>query len=144
MTDAKPMMLDDAAVPVAPAPGKDTDGVPYCPEHHCRMKASSSGAKGTKTAYYACVVKGCDETGKRIKGPETVVPNQPQACPRCNKNGDPIYCERDKQASTAAMVILKCPSCGWKSNALAVPQLAAALLAKRGKEQPPVEMIGAR
>lgn len=150
MANAEPMILEDADTPpVAPLPGKDADGVPYCSKHHCRMKAASSGKKGSRLAYYSCQVEGCTETDKRIKTQkEGVVPSTPQECPRCSRPKASVYCERDMVASTAASVILRCPACGWKSNALAVPQLAAALIARHERRQesnePPAEKIGER
>lgn len=138
-----PMMLDDVA-PVDSAPAKDVDGIPYCRKHHCRMKMVSGGKKSSPTAYYACPVRNCDEKEKRIKtSVPGVVPPNPLACPRCSKGENHIYAERDPASSTAASVILKCPSCGWKSTAFAVPQLAAAHFASR-KPALADEQIGER
>lgn len=131
----------DSAEPNA---AKDEDGIPYCSVHHCRMKASSGPNKNSPNkSHYKCPIRKCDEKGERIKkGPKGIVPAQPQQCPRCSTPKKPVYCQRDTTVSTAASVILKCPDCNWKSNALAVPQLAAAHLASRGRA--PVEELGRR
>ena len=119
---------------------KDNDGVPYCRVHHCRM-TQKSGGSADKPQYYKCKVPKCPETAKLISTPdERVVPQSPQACPRCSKGSDTKWCERDDRSSTAASVVLKCPACGWKSTPMAVPQLAAAHLARRLR--PPVEPLG--
>src|SRR5512137_2557203 len=66
---------------------KDQDGVPYCLKHHCRMKSSSGGKKGSVAAYYSCPVPGCDHKAKRIRTvKESIVPPAPLACPRCARN----------------------------------------------------------
>lgn len=142
MAELEPMMLDDAVVSEPAIVTKDVDGVPYCAKHHCRMEQKSGGKKGSAAAYFGCPVPGCTETAKRIKtSRETVVPSSPQLCPRCSTDKKPVYCERDNGVSTAASVVLKCPECGWKSNALAVPQLAAAMSANR---KPHIHNIGDR
>lgn len=129
------MQLDDSVTDQDIGPAKDLDGIPYCRVHHCRMDQASGGRKDSPTAYFACPVPECKETGQRIKTPrESIVPRSPLACPRCSKQESPVYCERDTKCSTAASVILKCPDCGWKSNAMAVPQLAAAHFARRHTE----------
>ena len=104
---------------------KDLDGVPYCPLHHCRMLATSSGKKGSRKTYYACQVEGCSETGTKIRSGEKAVPNRPQICPSCTAKGDEVACERDRRGSNAARVVLKCPVCGWHTSPMATPQLAA-------------------
>lgn len=121
------------AKPVTEAkPGKDVDGIPYCRDHHCRMKRSSGGKRGSATTYYKCPVAGCECTAQIIKTKvESVVPPKPLACPRCTRDKKPVICERSKRHSTAASVVLQCPSCGWKSNSLAVPSLAAQDLRNR-------------
>ncbi len=125
------------------APAKDVDGIPYCRKHHCRMKQTSGGKKDTPQSYYGCPVSRCKETAKHIRSKvESVVPAKPLACPRCSTPKKAVHCERDVQRSTAAMVILKCPKCSWKSNGMAVPQLAAAHFARNESE--PVEDIGDR
>ena len=143
-SENQPIGLDDEAeVEAAPLTPKDNDGVPYCRKHHCRMKYSSGGKKGSPTAYYSCPVPKCGETAQKIKTPdERVVPARPQACPRCSKGKKEVYCERDGHASAAGRVVLKCPLCGWKSAALAVPQLAAHYFARRPAT--PAESIGDR
>jgi len=123
----EPMSLDDSVVETDSTPAKDVDGIPYCRAHHCRMKQKSGGKKGSRTAYYSCPVPGCGEKSQMIKTKHPgVVPPQPLVCARCSDKKKKVYCERDKDCSTAAAVILRCPSCGWKSNTMAVPQLAAA------------------
>ena len=138
------MGLDDVGdgVPseVDSRPAKDADGIPYCKKHHCRMKAYSGGGKSNPKSYYKCTVEGCGETDQKIKTTrDSVVPHNPLACPRCSGRSakEPVYCERDEQASTSAMVILKCPRCGWKSGAMVVPHLAAAHFARAGRSSPP-------
>jgi hypothetical protein len=138
-----PMTLDDAPLS-ADIIAKDADGIPYCRVHHCRMIQSSGGKADNPKTYYKCKANGCVETARIIKTPDPrVVPDRLQACPRCSRDKGQVICERDQKSSTAAMVILKCPSCGWKSSAMAVPQLAAALFA-RHKSMPPIENIGER
>lgn len=124
-------------LPQALDTGKDVDGIPYCRKHHCRMKLTSGGRKNGPTAYYKCPVPRCNETAQKIKtSREGVVPRQPLACPRCSQDKQ-VYCEKDDTASTAASVVLKCPSCGWKSSAFVKPHLAAAQL-DRGRRTPTV------
>lgn len=126
------MSLDDRVELPEVLPAKDVDGVPYCRKHHCRMKQTSGGKKGNRTSYYSCPVDDCEEKAQKIKTErECIVPPQPLACPRCSKSGDPVYAERDQRFSTAAAVILKCPSCGWKSSPLPIPQFALAELNRR-------------
>jgi len=135
-------VIDQEETEVTAKPAKDADGVPYCVVHHCRMKQASGGRKNSPTAYYSCPVPGCDEKAKRIKTPnESVVPPHPQRCPRC-PGKKPVFCERDANNSTAASTILQCPQCGWRSAAMARPELAAAHLAQR--QRPPVADIGDR
>lgn len=125
---------DDATADdvIETVPAKDNDGIPYCRKHHCRMKRASGGKKGSPTVYYSCAVAGCDERGQKVKVPnERIVPTAPLACPRCSKDGKPVYAERDQKNSTAMAVVLKCPSCGWKSNAMAAPQFAAMQSSRR-------------
>lgn len=111
---------------------KDEDGVPYCRKHHCRMKYSSGGKKGSATKYYQCPVAKCPEKAQIIRTPKvSVVPPQPLKCPRCSKGKRSVFCERDANLSTPASVILRCPKCTWKSNAMAVPALAAQHLMHR-------------
>lgn len=137
----EPMTMDDIEPEM---PAKDADGIPYCRKHHCRMEQASGGKKNSPTAYYRCKVADCKEKAQKVKTPNpAVVPAQPIACPRCSKSNKPVHCERDPKASTAAMVILKCPACGWKSSGLVVPQLAAAHFARRGPVIP-IANIGDR
>lgn len=131
-TETTAMSLDDNPEPVEAMPAKDNDGIPYCRKHHCRMKAKSSGSQGSPTTYYGCRVPKCKETAQKIKTSHiNVVPADPQKCARCSTDRKAVYCERDGDSSTAASVILRCPKCGWKSNALAVPQIAAAHFARK-------------
>ena len=114
----------EEAEPTARA--RDMDGVPYCRDHHCRMKQSSGGKKHSPTSYYKCPVPRCDAKAQMIKTRrEQVVPPTPLVCPHCSSESKPVYCVRSKKHSTAAFVILVCPACEWKSNSLALPQLAA-------------------
>jgi hypothetical protein len=141
-----PMNLDDApeAEQSAAAMAKDVDGVPYCRLHHCRMTQASGGKPDNPKVYYKCKAAGCTETARVIKTSDPrIVPDRLQTCPRCTRDDSPAICERDPKSSTAAMVILKCPRCGWKSTGLAVPQLAAAHFA-RGRAFADPEEIGAR
>jgi hypothetical protein len=134
--------------PTAERPAKDLDGIPYCPQHHCRMKQSSGGKKDSAVAYYSCQVPKCDESGKRIKTRfEAVVPTAPLKCPRCTRGKRPsqiVYCEKSAELSTASYTILVCPRCGWKSNALARPELAAHDLALRERRSVDTVDIGER
>lgn len=140
-----PMALDESTDAIDATPAKDNDGVPYCPKHHCRMTRVSGGKKGSVITYFTCSVAECDAKSKMIKTNHPgVVPSQPLACPRCSKGDIPVFCERDGHASSAASVILKCPSCSWKSGAMAVPQLAAAHFASRKPLRPPVPGVGDR
>lgn len=134
--DSEPLGLDDSPAESPLAPAKDTDGVPYCRTHHCRMRQASGGSRRSPKVYYACPVEGCEAREQKIKTRhENVVPQNPQACPRCSRAKKPVYCERDKDSSTATRVVLKCPGCGWKSGAMPVPQLAAAHFASRETRQ---------
>ncbi|MEN0109308.1 MAG: hypothetical protein AAF805_01170 [Planctomycetota bacterium] len=137
MADQEPMPLTDEAPTTGAEPNaadtvRDVDGVPYCPKHHCRMKARSGGKQGSAISYYRCPVKGCTASAKMIRTRnERIVPSEPQLCPRCSTPKAPVVCERDDSVSSAARVVLKCPQCGWKSNAMVVPTLAAAMQAHR-------------
>lgn len=145
MPAESPMALDESADAIDATPAKDNDGVPYCPKHHCRMKQSSGGKKGAIIAYYTCPVADCDAKSKMIRTNHPgVVPPQPLCCPRCSKGDASVYCERDAHASSAAAVILKCPSCSWKSGAMAVPQLAAAHFASMKPRRAPEPGVGDR
>jgi len=124
-----------------PMPAKDVDGVPYCRDHHCRMKMTSGGKKNSPTSYLKCPVEGCEQKAQMIKTKrECVVPNNPVTCPRCAGG---IVCVRNSAFSTAAFVVVQCPRCNWKSNAMALPQLAAQHFAARPMRRPDV-MIGDR
>ena len=128
-----------------PQLAKDTDGVPYCREHHCRMTRTSGGAKGSPTAYFKCPVEGCECKAQMIKTKrESVVPSDPICCPRCSKPGKPVVCSRSKRFSTPASVVVQCPVCEWKSNALAVPNLAAQHAIARQMMRPEPMGIGDR
>ena len=105
---------------------RDVDGVPYCQQHHCRMRPYSGGKKGSNTTHYKCSVAGCDETAKMIRtSRESVVPPDPVPCPRCSTEKKPVICSRNQKLSTAAYVILECPECTWRTNAMASPHLVA-------------------
>jgi hypothetical protein len=123
---------------------RDNDGIPYCRKHHCRMKRASGGKKNSPTKYYSCPVPHCEERGQVVRTPhERVVPPAPLACPRCSRRGEEVFCERDLKA-TAMAVVLRCPACGWKSNAMASPQLAAMHAAQVQRRTKPEEEIGSR
>jgi len=142
MIDEMDNSLDDN-LPVQDYPSDDNDGVPYCQKHHCRMAQASGGKKSERIRRFACPVPKCEETAKKIKTKYLqVVPTNPICCSRCSNNDKPVYCERDDASSSAAQVVLKCPSCGWKSNTLVVPQLAAAQFAHR--QTVPTENVGDR
>lgn len=135
--------LEDGPNQANDTPAKDADGVPYCRKHHCRMIQSSGGKKGNPKKYYQCKVSGCEETARVVKTDNPrIVPSEPQACPRCSTENTPVICSRDDAASSAAMVVVKCPICNWKSSPFVVPHLAAFQMAHR--KQPPVEEIGLR
>lgn len=126
---------DDTAAPELTCYGtatlRDDDGVPYCRKHHCRMKAVSSGPKGSRKTYYRCQVDGCNESGVMVRQAKRV-PNEPQKCPHCEKAGRTTYCERDgdlvragsKKRRQPGMVVLVCPVCEWMAPALADPRMA--------------------
>jgi hypothetical protein len=101
---------------------KDEDGIPYCVKHHCRMKQTSGGKKGSSVAYYACPVNGCEEKAKRIKTSKPIIPNEPHLCPRCTKVSPRPIMERDAARSNAMYTILKCPCCGYKSAPMPRPE----------------------
>ncbi len=123
---------------------KDEDGVPYCVDHHCRMKQYSGRKKGSTAAHYRCPVPGCECTAKLIRTQrESVVPSSPVTCPHCSSDKSPVYCKQNKDRSTAAGVVLTCPSCNWSSNMLATPELAAQHYNMRRAMQP-VQGIGDR
>jgi len=119
---------DDVAEEAAPvnAPPRDENGVPYCRTHHCRMKHSSSGKKGSPTAYYACPVPGCEEKEKRIKTTvESSIPNEPLTCSGCSKDKNPVHMERNPRLSNGYYTILQCPECGRKSAPMPRPEFVA-------------------
>jgi len=101
---------------------RDEDGVPYCVKHHCRMKQTSGGKKGSPAAYFACPVDGCTEKAKRIKTKKAIIPSEPHLCPRCvNVSPRPIMA-RDDKLSNAMYSILKCPCCGYKTAPMPRPE----------------------
>lgn len=127
---------EDDSTQVLPQAAKDEDGVPYCRKHHCRMKRVSGGKKGSPTSYYQCPVVGCECKAQMIRTKrESVVPPAPVVCPRCSTDENPVVCERSDQHSRASSVVLQCPKCLWKSNALAVPTLAAQHFASRATQR---------
>lgn len=124
-TDFDDEILEDSSggdTPAAPAVDKDEDGVPYCVKHHCRMKQTSGGKKGSAIAYFACPVPGCQEKAKRIKVTKAVVPTEPHLCPRCHSVSPRPIMERDPKLSNAMYTILRCPCCGHKSAPMARPE----------------------
>lgn len=101
---------------------KDEDGVPYCVKHHCRMKQTSGGKKGSSVAYFACPVGGCEEKAKRIKTSKPIIPQEPHLCPRCVAISPRPIMERDNKLSNAMYTILRCPCCGHKSAPMPRPE----------------------
>lgn len=126
MANALKTDFDDEIEPQDPAPApavdKDQDGVPYCVKHHCRMKQTSGGKKGSVAAYFACPVAGCEEKAKRIKISRPIIPNEPHACPRCASLSPRPIMERNARLSNAMYTILQCPTCGHKSAPMARPE----------------------
>lgn len=120
---------------------KDTDGVPYCVKHHCRMQQTSGGRAGSPVSYFKCPVDSCDEKGKRIKSVKSV-PADAMACQRCRGLSPQPIMERDAAVSTLMYSILKCPCCGHKTAPLPRPEFVANHL--RARSKPQVEEIGAR
>jgi DNA-directed RNA polymerase subunit M/transcription elongation factor TFIIS len=115
-----------------PGTPKDTDGIPYCKHHHCRMKRSSGGRRDSPTTYYKCAVAKCKETAQIIKTKlSRVVPVEPVTCPRCSTDKSPVACERERKFSNNATVVLECPRCKWKTNPMPTPQMAAQLILNR-------------
>jgi DNA-directed RNA polymerase subunit RPC12/RpoP len=107
-------------------PAKDVDGIPYCRDHHVRMKRYSGGKKGSPTVYYKCPVKGCECKEQIINTKrDSVVPKEPVQCPHCSTPDRPVVCSKSKEHSSHGAVVLQCPECGWKSGKLAIPSLAA-------------------
>lgn len=126
-------------------PTRDEDGIPYCRKHHCRMKQTSGGKKGSKVAYYACPVPQCKERAMQVKTKnEGIVPKQPMICPACRNRGKKVFMARDDDVSTNAETVLRCPSCRRNGGLFPVPQIVAAQLARREKRRSPDEEIGAR
>jgi hypothetical protein len=130
------------STPTVPAVEKDEDGVPYCVKHHCRMKQTSGGKKGSSVAYFACPVDGCKEKGKRIKTTKPIIPTEPHLCPRCVSVSPRPIMERDDKTSNAMYTILKCPCCGYKSNPMPRPEFVQNHAEARNKIVEPD--IGAR
>lgn len=127
--------------PVPPV-GKDEAGIPYCVKHHCQMKQTSGGKKGSAVAYFACPVDLCDEKAKRIKTTKSIVPAEPHLCHRCTAVSPRPIMEREGKLSNAFYTILKCPTCGHKSAPMPRPEFVASHAAARGQVQ--VDDIGAR
>lgn len=133
-TDFEETEVVEETVDEQPA-AKDEDGIPYCQVHHCRMKRVSGGKAGSRLSYYKCPVPGCECRAQMIRTRrESVVPPNPIACPRCSTDKKKVICVRNESLSNAAAVVLQCPSCGWKSNKLAMPNLAAQHHLARRKE----------
>ena len=118
---------------------KTENGTPYCVKHHCKMVQASGGKAGSPVAYFKCPVKGCKETGKRVKQSRSVIPSEPHTCPRCEKH--PVM-ERDAALSTAMYSILKCPTCGHKSAPMPRPEFVQHHEQARGVMPEPA--LGAR
>lgn len=131
----------DEQVATQPAAEKDTDGVPYCVKHHCRMQQTSGGRAGSPVAYFKCPVDGCAEKGKRVKSVKSV-PNDAMKCQRCAGLEPQPIMERDIPASTQMYTILKCPCCGHKTAPLPRPEFVANY--QRARDRQYVEEIGAR
>lgn len=113
-----------------PAVEKTEDGTPYCTKHHCKMKQSSGGPKGSPIAYFKCPVETCEETGKKVRASvRSVIPSDPQTCPRCESK--PVL-ERDAKLSRGAYTILRCPVCSHKSAPMPRPELVASHERARG------------
>ena len=118
------------------------DGVPYCAKHHCRMKQTSGGPKGSLVAYYKCPVDGCEEKGKRVKAKASLIPAEPLKCHRCASLSPEPVMERDERASSPMYTVLKCPVCGPKSGPMPRPEFAARH--DEARKKMPVEELGAR
>jgi hypothetical protein len=114
--------ITDAPVAQEPMADKDEDGIPYCVKHHCRMRQTSGGKKGSSVAYFACPVDGCNEKAKRIKIKKAIVPTEPHLCPRCHNISPRPVMERDANYSNMMYTILKCPCCGHKSAPMPRPE----------------------
>lgn len=143
-TDFEDVVVEENDANASPETPKDVDGIPYCAKHHCRMVRNSGGKKDSPTTYYKCPVKDCGTTAQIIKTRrESIVPVDPVICPRCSKGKKPVICSRDKKASNAMKVVVKCPDCGWKSSAMAVPMFAAQHFNSR-RRSPPTPGLGDR
>src|SRR5437870_888699 len=97
-TDFEDEVIDDQSSQAAAPAVKDSDGVPYCVKHHCRMQQTSAGKAGSPVAYFKCPVDGCEEKGKRIKSVKSV-PGDPLKCQRCAKLSPQPVMERDNAVS---------------------------------------------
>lgn len=111
----------------------DSNSARYCAKHHCR-------------ADDGCQVPRCTFQLETVELPnQLVIPESPQACPRCSKPGKPVYCERDVFNSTRLVVRLKCPHCSWQTNPLSSVRLTPEQARRQAmREQARSETIGAR
>lgn len=139
-TDFEDEVLQESGdTAVGSSTAKDEAGVPYCVKHHCRMKQTSGGKRGSAVAYYACPVDGCEEKEKRIKTSKPIIPAEPHICPRCSPKQ---IMNRDASLSNMMYTILRCPACGYKSAPMPRPEFVANHAKARGQE--PIENIGQR
>lgn len=114
---------------------KDEDGVPYCLNHHVRMKQTSAGKKGSAISYFGCPVDGCQERAKRIKTRnESSIPTEPACCPRCSKGKEKVVLERVKRLSTGFYTILGCTVCNYKSSPMPRPEYVASQQRQKSRE----------
>lgn len=102
----QPPLADSTPEKRDAASARDVDGVPYCPTHLVRMRASST--QGSVT-YYRCPVDGCDCTDKTAKRSKSrAIPTEPHRCPVEACAGQPLVVRR----INFAVVTMVCPKCG--------------------------------
>lgn len=113
-----PAMSLDAGAPIEPLPvapplgnGVDRDGRPYCGRHNCVMIAQSTEGQAT---YYRCRVPGCEEREKRLRGQ---VPREPVWCSQRNCRDHGIALEVVVERSNYASLVMRCPRCGFETQA---------------------------
>lgn len=93
------------------------EGIPYCATHHCQATSVDDQP--------VCPVEGCACRVKYVNtAHRSLIPAGPNLCQRCG-----AICERDAVRSQRGFVILRCPSCDWKSNTMAEPSHGAMMLA---------------
>lgn len=129
---------DEASVDATPEALVDEDGTPYCVAHHCRMKQTTGGKAGSTVAHYACPVKDCKCTSKKVKASKSI-PREPHKCPRCPEH--PVM-ERNAKLSRATYTILECPACGHKSAPMARPEFV--VYHERARGIATAEPVGSR